>query len=161
MSRSYISYFRRYRATFLIVRMENDNRVHSEITVRRTGQIIGKHVVKLAVQEFSPDHVRSVFQPPATFVNISYDFDMRLEGVASSTLEGMLSIISFASYYVVSHARGTGSISQAVGCDTNIRYKFSSNRRIQLTSTPSNFCLCASPFRFHGNPNLLRVCRSI
>lgn len=67
------SFFKRYRATFIIVRMERGDRLHSRITVRRTGRIIGKQVLQLAAEEFHPDHVRSVFASPRSFINGSED----------------------------------------------------------------------------------------
>lgn len=57
------SYFERFRATFILVRIEGKDKLHSKITVRRTGEIHGKLILKLSAERFELDHVRSVFRP--------------------------------------------------------------------------------------------------
>lgn len=70
----WLGYSERFRAIFIMLRMENADGLHSQITVRRAGQIIGRHVLKLTADEFSPDHVRNLFRPQKPSLNRTDDF---------------------------------------------------------------------------------------
>lgn len=81
-----LHYFGRFRAVFIIFRLEDEDSVHSQITVRRTGQTIGKLVLKVTAEEFSLEHIRSAFLPQDLWLNETDDF--ALEFQAATLLVG-------------------------------------------------------------------------
>lgn len=76
---SALGYLNRYRAIFIILTPDYDHRVRVKISVRRTGEMIGNHVMKLKTEEFSVDHVRNAFRPQELSVNRSNDFALEFQ----------------------------------------------------------------------------------
>ena len=71
------NYFHRYREIFLIFRTVDRLNLHSTVTVRRTGLILGEHILKLTAEEFDANHARDVFKPTETFSNESDKLELK------------------------------------------------------------------------------------
>lgn len=75
-----LNYFRLYRRTFLVVRMQDTDKLLSSFTVRRSGKMIGKQVMKLIAEEFDLDDVGNVFKSEKISSNLSGTFRLDFGG---------------------------------------------------------------------------------
>lgn len=78
----HMNYLRRFRSTFLVVRMHDSMTLHSTNTVRRTGRVIGKQIMRLTVEEFEEDHARNVFKPTVSRSNDTGDFSLEFFAIS-------------------------------------------------------------------------------
>lgn len=69
-------YYHRYRATLVVLRMQNKDTVHSSVVIRRSGRVVGGTIMPLKVEELGSSYARRIFDPVKDIANLSHDLDL-------------------------------------------------------------------------------------
>lgn len=80
----HLTYFGLFRAVYIVVRQKNRDELHSQITVKRTGQTIGNQVLELTAEKFNLHHVREVFQSLELSLNRTAHFAFEFQAATIS-----------------------------------------------------------------------------